>query len=158
MFVLDFNEGQSDSPTRLRSIANIVDPDQTALWIWVYTVCPDLSVQKLKIVKGISVLQQTKRGKKNTKQRKKARQREKPKDKPEPERDESPVLEEVSKDDGLAFAMEVAREESPICIEDDEIVLSDSNSMDVEVKIIEETTPVKMPPMHQVKDRWLFLL
>ena len=61
------------------------------------------------------------------------------------------MLEEVSKDDaGLAFDED--RGESPICIDDDEeIVLSDSNSLDVDIKIIEETTPVKMPPMHQVK-------
>ena len=30
-------------------IANSVDPNQTAL-IWVYTVCPDLSVQKLRTI------------------------------------------------------------------------------------------------------------
>ena len=51
-------------------------------------------------------------------------------------------------DDGFAYE---DPDDSPICIDDDdEIIVSDSNSLDVDVKIIEETTPVKMPPMHQV--------
>ena len=35
------------SPNDAEGMANSVDPDQTAL-IWVCTVCPDLSVQKLR--------------------------------------------------------------------------------------------------------------
>ena len=37
------------SPNNADGMANSVDPDQTALiLIWVYTVCPDLSVRKLR--------------------------------------------------------------------------------------------------------------
>ena len=41
------------SPNDADGMANSADPDQTAprnSLIWVYTVCPDLSVQKLRIV------------------------------------------------------------------------------------------------------------
>ena len=37
-------------PKDAEGIANSVDPDQTALLIWVCTVCPDLSVRKLRII------------------------------------------------------------------------------------------------------------
>lgn len=46
--------------------------------------------------------------------------------------------------------MKSTREKSPISVEGDEIVLSDSSSMDVDVKIIEETSPVKLAPVQQV--------
>ena len=35
------------SPNDAYGMANNVDPDQTAPLIWVYTVCPGLSVRKL---------------------------------------------------------------------------------------------------------------
>ena len=34
----------------VEGIVNNVDPDQTAPLIWVYTVCPDLSVRKLRTI------------------------------------------------------------------------------------------------------------
>ena len=37
-------------PKDAEGIANSVDPDQTAPLIWVCTVCPDLSVRKLRII------------------------------------------------------------------------------------------------------------
>ena len=36
------------SPNDAYRMANSVDQDQTAPLIWVYTVCPDLSVRKLR--------------------------------------------------------------------------------------------------------------
>ena len=36
------------SPNDADGMANSVDPDQTATLIWVCTVCPDLSVRKLR--------------------------------------------------------------------------------------------------------------
>ena len=38
------------SPKHADRLANSTDPDQTAPVIWVYTVCPDLSFQKLGII------------------------------------------------------------------------------------------------------------
>ena len=77
--------------------------------------------------------QMMRRGRQKTKQRKK---------KPRRDRAKEEIKEEVK----------VAREEteSPIFIDDDEIVVSDSNSMDVDVKIIEETSPIKLPPSAKV--------
>ena len=42
-------------PKDVEGMANSVDPDQTALFsrsslIWIHTVCPDLSVRKLRII------------------------------------------------------------------------------------------------------------
>ena len=37
------------SPNDADGMANSVDPDQTAL-IWICTVCPGISVQKLRII------------------------------------------------------------------------------------------------------------
>ena len=70
------------------------------------------------------------KGRKQTKQRKKVPKKDKSKEEHKP----------------------VSRVESPISIEDDEVVLltDNSNSMDVDVKIIEETSPVKIPPAFTV--------
>ena len=38
------------SPNDADGMANSVDPDQTAPLIWVCTVCPGLSVRKLRII------------------------------------------------------------------------------------------------------------
>ena len=38
------------SPNNADRTANSVDPDQTALLIWVCTVCPGISVRKLRII------------------------------------------------------------------------------------------------------------
>ena len=38
------------SPNDENGMANSVDPDQTAPQIWVYTVCPGISVRKLRII------------------------------------------------------------------------------------------------------------
>ena len=45
-------------PNDAEGIANSVDPDQTAPLIWVCTVCPDLSVRKLRNIKAILFLYQ----------------------------------------------------------------------------------------------------
>ena len=37
-------------PKDAEGIVNSVDPDQTAPLIWVYTVCPGISVRKLRII------------------------------------------------------------------------------------------------------------
>ena len=46
------------SPNNADGMANSVDPDQTAL-IWVCTVCPGISVRKLRIITVISVSSRT---------------------------------------------------------------------------------------------------
>ena len=38
------------SPKDAEGMANSVDPDQRSSLIWVYTVCSDLSVRKLRII------------------------------------------------------------------------------------------------------------
>ena len=38
------------SPNDADGMANSVDPDQTAPLIWVCTVCPGISVRKLRII------------------------------------------------------------------------------------------------------------
>ena len=38
------------SPKDADSMANSVDPDQSSSLIWDYTVCPGLSVRKLRII------------------------------------------------------------------------------------------------------------
>ena len=43
-------------PKDAEEIANSVDPDQTASLIWVCTVCPDLSVRKLRKIMVVVML------------------------------------------------------------------------------------------------------